>query len=141
LAAKTFGGDLRTEIGLAMSKLSAEAFEGLWRSILWRPITVYFFGWTSKRQRQASPLKSTASVTILATVLAYVNPLFSQSSSSDDDERFIIFTADTWLHITTKTVNFIQITPVLDRAGYRLSLQPNCTTPLPISSVRLIHVP
>jgi hypothetical protein len=34
----------------------------------------YIFGWTSTRQHQGSPLKSTASVTALATVLAYVNP-------------------------------------------------------------------
>lgn len=30
----------------------------------------YVFGWRSKRQRQASPLKSTASVTVLAIILA-----------------------------------------------------------------------
>lgn len=56
-----------------------------------------------------------------------MNPFVLQSSSSDGHDRFIVFAADTWLHITTKTVNFTNITPVFDGADYSISLQPNCT--------------
>jgi hypothetical protein len=37
----------------------------------------------------------------------------------------VIFLADTWLHVTTKTVNFVQVSPVI--ANYSVSLLPGCT--------------
>ncbi len=37
-----------------------------------------------------------------------------------------VFLADTWLHVTTKTVNFIQVTPVTSGVNYSLALQPGC---------------
>jgi len=38
-----------------------------------------------------------------------------------------VFLADTWLHVTTKTVNFIQISPVTTPVDYSLTLVPGCT--------------
>ena len=41
----------------------------------------------------------------------------------------MVVLADTWLHVTTKTVNFIQTTPVAIGTDYSLTLRsPNCTS-------------
>jgi hypothetical protein len=41
----------------------------------------------------------------------------------------MVFLADTWLHVTTKTVNFIQTAPVTVATDYSLTLRsPNCTS-------------
>jgi len=42
--------------------------------------------------------------------------------------RLLVFLADTWLHITTSTVNFVQINPVTSGANYSLTLNPRCLT-------------
>jgi hypothetical protein len=39
----------------------------------------------------------------------------------------VVFLADTWLHVTTKSVNFIQISPVAIMPDYSFSLIPACT--------------
>jgi hypothetical protein len=41
-------------------------------------------------------------------------------------ERMAVFLADTWLHVTTKTVDFLQVTPVKTVANYSLALNPDC---------------
>jgi hypothetical protein len=41
-------------------------------------------------------------------------------------ERMAVFLADTWLHVTTKTVDFLQVTPVETVANYSLALNPDC---------------
>jgi hypothetical protein len=41
-------------------------------------------------------------------------------------ERMAVFLADTWLHVTTKTVSFIQVSPVTGSSNYSLSLIPGC---------------
>ena len=39
-----------------------------------------------------------------------------------------VFIADTWLHVTTKTVEFIQVSPVANTAAdYSFIINPNCT--------------
>lgn len=38
----------------------------------------------------------------------------------------VVFAADTWLHLTTESVNFTQVGPVSSRADYTLALAPNC---------------
>jgi hypothetical protein len=39
----------------------------------------------------------------------------------------MVFLADTWLHVTTKTVSFLQVEPVQTAANYSLGLTPACT--------------
>lgn len=38
-----------------------------------------------------------------------------------------MFLADTWLHITTLTVSFVQVAPVTNEIDYSFNLSPNCT--------------
>lgn len=54
--------------------LTLKFLDGGGAGALWNWLK-YSFGWKSERQRQASPLKSTASMTTLATILAHVYPL------------------------------------------------------------------
>ena len=54
--------------------LTIKFLDGGGAGALWNWLK-YFVGWERKRQRQASPLTSTASVTILTTILACANPL------------------------------------------------------------------
>ena len=42
-------------------------------------------------------------------------------------ERIAVFIADTWLHVTTKTVEFVQISPLATMPNYSLTLIPACT--------------
>jgi hypothetical protein len=46
---------------------------------------------------------------------------------ADSRERLVVFTADTWLHLTTKTVTFVQVSPVEAVTNYSLALDPKCT--------------
>jgi hypothetical protein len=46
---------------------------------------------------------------------------------ADICNRIIIFLADTWLHITTTTVNFVQVSQVETDANYSFVLLPPCT--------------
>jgi hypothetical protein len=42
-------------------------------------------------------------------------------------ERIAVFTADTWLHVTTKTVEFVQILPVTSMPQFSFALNETCT--------------
>jgi hypothetical protein len=46
---------------------------------------------------------------------------------TNTSERIAVFLADTWLHITTKTVEFVQISPVTAVSNYSFTLLPDCT--------------
>jgi hypothetical protein len=39
----------------------------------------------------------------------------------------MVFLADTWLHVATKTVTLVQVTPVTTNIPYSLALNPECT--------------
>ncbi|OAP61647.1 hypothetical protein AYL99_03850 [Fonsecaea erecta] len=71
----------------------------------------YLAGWKKQRQWQSRLLTASASVTVLTTFLG-----------------FLVFLADTWLHITTSTVNFVQVSPVTGGTNYSLTLKPACLT-------------
>jgi hypothetical protein len=48
-------------------------------------------------------------------------------NASADSERIAVFLADTWLHVTTKTVEFVQISSLATTPDYSLTLIPACT--------------
>ncbi|THV71581.1 hypothetical protein D6D28_04326 [Aureobasidium pullulans] len=72
----------------------------------------YLYGWRSKRQTQAGALVSIAALLVSVTFLG-----------------FIVFIADTWLHVTTKTVNFVDVQPLQGSGlpSYGFALSDNCT--------------
>jgi hypothetical protein len=55
---------------------------------------------------------------------------------ADNCNRIVIFLADTWLHITTTTVNFVQVSQVATDANYSFVLLPACT--VAISNVDIL---
>ncbi|KAK5557546.1 hypothetical protein LTR46_004574 [Exophiala xenobiotica] len=71
--------------------------------------TSYLVGWKKQRQFQSTLLTESAFVTVVATILG-----------------IIVFLADTWLHITTSTVSFVDISPITGAANYSLLLRPGC---------------
>ncbi|KAI8632831.1 hypothetical protein F5Y19DRAFT_462619 [Xylariaceae sp. FL1651] len=69
----------------------------------------YLVGWRKQRQFQSTLLTESAFATVVITTLS-----------------LIVFLADTWLHITTSTVSFVNVTPVTNIANYSLNLVPGC---------------
>ncbi|KAI3320941.1 hypothetical protein HD806DRAFT_546754 [Xylariaceae sp. AK1471] len=69
----------------------------------------YLVGWRKQRQFQSTLLTESAFATVVITMLS-----------------LIVFLADTWLHITTSTVSFVNATPVTNIANYSLNLIPGC---------------
>jgi hypothetical protein len=70
----------------------------------------YLFFWRGRRQKQAAALPKVASIAIIAVLLS-----------------FLVFGADTWLHITTKTVPFLLVSredPIA--SNYSMVLRPRC---------------
>ncbi|OQV08682.1 hypothetical protein CLAIMM_12910 [Cladophialophora immunda] len=69
----------------------------------------YLIGWKKQRQSQSRLLTASASVTLLAAFLS-----------------LLVILADTWLHITTSTVSFVQISPVASGANLSFTLKSDC---------------
>ncbi|KAI1319959.1 hypothetical protein F5Y16DRAFT_390454 [Xylariaceae sp. FL0255] len=69
----------------------------------------YLIGWRKQRQPQSTLLIESAFFTIIIVVLSLV-----------------VFLADTWLHLTTSTVSFVNITPITNLANYSITLVPGC---------------
>ncbi|KIW13043.1 hypothetical protein PV08_08230 [Exophiala spinifera] len=71
----------------------------------------YLIGWKHQRQLQSRLLTESAFATVIVTILGIV-----------------VFLADTWLHITTSTVSFVDTNPATGTTNYSLSLVPGCLT-------------
>ncbi|KAE9379858.1 hypothetical protein N431DRAFT_325025 [Stipitochalara longipes BDJ] len=99
-------GELLTpyQLALTLRFMNGGGFGAMWS---WFK---YHFSWRKVRVSQSRTLGRTAVVAVLATGLAYA-----------------VFLADTWLHVTTKSVIFTQVLPVATTSDYSLSLIPNCT--------------
>ncbi|EXJ70190.1 uncharacterized protein A1O5_06258 [Cladophialophora psammophila CBS 110553] len=78
-------------------------------SALWSWLQ-YSFGWRGRREGQAKSLKTLTSILTLGIILST-----------------LVFATDTWLHFTTKTVNFFQVTPTLDPSDLSFGVYDNCT--------------
>ncbi|RFU23764.1 hypothetical protein B7463_g12575, partial [Scytalidium lignicola] len=89
--------------------LTIRFLDGGGASALWNWFK-YLFSWRKHRVYQPSPLSVTASVAVLSMVLGIA-----------------VFLADTWLHVTTRTVNFVRATPVTSGVDYSFGLLPGCT--------------
>ncbi|PWY96049.1 hypothetical protein BO94DRAFT_530757 [Aspergillus sclerotioniger CBS 115572] len=90
--------------------LMMKFFDGGTLGATWSWI-VYVFSWGKKRQPQTRPLTSAAAVALLATLLGA-----------------LVSAADTWLHLTTKTVPFYRATVVTNNTDYSFGLTPQCLT-------------
>ncbi|KAF2151988.1 hypothetical protein K461DRAFT_313753 [Myriangium duriaei CBS 260.36] len=82
------------QLSLIIRFFNGGSFNALWFWLL------YCFGWR-RRQGQSAPVKQVALITIMATLLGVA-----------------VFLADTWLHVSTKSVNV----PMLASMGYPPSL-------------------
>ncbi|RAL00752.1 uncharacterized protein BO80DRAFT_502163 [Aspergillus ibericus CBS 121593] len=89
--------------------LMMKFFDGGTLGATWSWI-VYVVSWGKKRQPQTKPLTSAASVALLATLLGA-----------------LVSAADTWLHLTTKTVTFTRASVVQNEVtDYSFGLTPQC---------------
>ncbi|KAK5940848.1 hypothetical protein PMZ80_007265 [Knufia obscura] len=95
------------QLNLALKLVNGSTWSGIWSWILYR------LGWGKRVKGQGAALQSFLKVTLLVVFLST-----------------LVFGADTWLHIVTKTVGLVQLSVVhSDSALYSLSLLgPNCTT-------------
>ncbi|PYI10965.1 hypothetical protein BO78DRAFT_333913 [Aspergillus sclerotiicarbonarius CBS 121057] len=92
------------QLGLMMKFFDGGTLGATWSWI------VYVVSWGKKRQPQTRPLTSAASVALLATLLGA-----------------LVSVADTWLHLTTKTVSFERASIVNNEvAEYSFGLTPQC---------------
>ncbi|WPH00014.1 Hypothetical protein R9X50_00283700 [Acrodontium crateriforme] len=94
------------QLALVVNMLTTSGLRSLWQWIKYR----LGMGWQSKRQSQSQALHSVAAVLAIATCLG-----------------FLVFAADTWLHLTTKSIEFIQTQPLLPPPDYSFRLMENCT--------------
>jgi uncharacterized membrane protein len=111
------------QVSLILRMLLAGGVMTLWEWLY------YLIGWKKKRQAQGHTLKAVAAVLITATFLRYIvlsrgacqtllTPVYS----------LLVFLADTWLHVTTSSTQFTQISPLPDPPQYSFGLTHNCTT-------------
>ncbi|GIC92806.1 uncharacterized protein Aud_009279 [Aspergillus udagawae] len=92
------------QLSLIVRMISSGSFSALWSWLM------YSFGWRGRRERQVRALKSLTTVLILGIVSSTV-----------------VLVTDTWLHFTTKTVNFIQVNANSDASGLGFGVYQNCT--------------
>lgn len=76
---------------------------------LWHWVS-YTIGWKSYRESQPGLLKTMVSILFTGLIIS-----------------ILVFATDTWLHFTTKTVNFTQVTPNATESNLSYILSPNCT--------------
>jgi len=89
---------------LLLRMISSPSLPTLWNWLR------YTFNWKAKRQSQGKPIKSMASILALGILLSA-----------------FVFIADTWLHFTTKTVLFVQVSPDSAPMNHSFILRPKCT--------------
>ncbi|KAF3396084.1 hypothetical protein F1880_007227 [Penicillium rolfsii] len=92
------------QFSLIVRMISSGSFSALWSWMM------YSYGWRGKRERQGSAIKSVTTVLTLGIVLST-----------------LVIATDTWLHFSTKTVNFIQPYANSDASGLGFGVYENCT--------------
>lgn len=109
------------QLALTLKLLNGSSWSALWSMILYR------FGWGHQSGSQGRVLKSLLRVTLVILFLRYI-------CSREDFEMSLIgisalvFGADTWLHLSTRTVSLVQVSSVPSQeASYSVSLIPDCT--------------
>ncbi|OQE37406.1 hypothetical protein PENCOP_c010G02018 [Penicillium coprophilum] len=92
------------QLSLIVRMISSGSFSALWSWFM------YSFGWRGKRERQGRALKSVTTVLTLGIILST-----------------LVLVTDTWLHFTTKAVNFIQVNRNSEASGLGFGQYQNCT--------------
>lgn len=91
------------QLALTLKFLDGSTLAAIWSWMM------YLMTWGKSRQPQTPILVTTSWVAVLATVLG-----------------LLVSAADTWLHLTTTTVPFTQISPVDVPMGYSFGIIPQC---------------
>ncbi|KAJ5389220.1 uncharacterized protein N7496_000288 [Penicillium cataractarum] len=92
------------QLSLIVRMISSGSFSALWSWFM------YSYGWRGKREHQVRAIKSLTTVLSLGILLST-----------------LVIVTDTWLHFTTKTVNFIQPDVNPDASGLGFGVYQNCT--------------
>ncbi|KAK5063183.1 hypothetical protein LTR84_005260 [Exophiala bonariae] len=92
------------QFSLLLKMLSGGSVSALWSWLQ------YAFGWKARREPQGRSVKTLTSILTLGIILST-----------------FVFATDTWLHFTTKTVNFSQVTPTSDAFDLSFGVYDNCT--------------
>jgi hypothetical protein len=103
------------QLSILLRFINGSAFSAL---VYWAK---YLLFWKGTRQKQAAALPKVASVTMFTLVLS-----------------FLVLGADTWLHITTKTVPFLFVVredPIA--SNYSMVLKPTCLNASSLGPARL----
>ncbi|CAI7588484.1 unnamed protein product [Penicillium manginii] len=93
------------QLGLTLKFLDGSALGAIWS---WM---IYVVSWRKTRQPQTPLLVTTSNIAILATILG-----------------LLVSAADTWLHLTTTTVSFTQVSAVSSPTDYSFGITPRCLT-------------
>ncbi|KAE8363926.1 hypothetical protein BDV27DRAFT_165167 [Aspergillus caelatus] len=93
------------QLALTLKFLDGSTLAAIWGWV------VYLFSWRKKRAPLTPPLTAASSVALLATLLG-----------------LLVTLGDTWLHLTTTTVEFTQVKPVTNQTNYGFGLIPECLT-------------
>ncbi|KAB8262300.1 hypothetical protein BDV32DRAFT_157426 [Aspergillus pseudonomiae] len=93
------------QLALTLKFLDGSTLAAIWGWL------VYLVSWRKTRAPLAPPLTTAASVAVLAILLG-----------------LLVALGDTWLHLTTTTVEFTQVKPVSNQTDYGFGLIPECLT-------------
>ncbi|KAE8381753.1 hypothetical protein BDV26DRAFT_278565 [Aspergillus bertholletiae] len=93
------------QLALTVKFLDGSALAAIWSWIM------YLVSWRKRRAPMTPPLTTASSVALLAVLLG-----------------LLVAIGDTWLHLTTTTVEFTQVKPVTNQTDYGFGLIPECLT-------------
>ncbi|KJK68162.1 hypothetical protein P875_00108587 [Aspergillus parasiticus SU-1] len=93
------------QLALTLKFLDGSTLGAIWSWI------VYLVSWRKTRAPLTPPLTAASSIALLATLLG-----------------LLVALGDTWLHLTTTTVEFTQVVPVTNQTNYGFGLIPECLT-------------
>jgi hypothetical protein len=87
----------------------------------------YSFGWRGQREAQGRPMKTMTWILFLGIVLGFVRSYPPDTLWATIFHSFLVLITDTWLHFTTKTINFTQVGPNTTSLDLSFGLLPQCT--------------